>query len=345
MPEPYFRPPKINVAELTGLSRFAQQQTDWLRRSGALRVVDTQTALRSFMPDTSRFLENYFNSTSTLKLLTGSSVVTALQDAQATKRLLTPKFESLRLGSGLAEQMRHSLGISEQLAASTRMLAEFRRPVTFELPTSLSAHAYRIVIETTPMSPTAVEADRVAFAGHDALGTSEMSLVFETEPEEEAEALDETAYYALMPDRLHGEIRSALGSLHPQLVNRLDGAWERLSATGPDAASQAAHSVQELIDWTLRLAAPDPDVLAWHKANSRSSDELHDDKPTRSLRVKYVIRNRPEQSKAARYYTRSLGDVVGILQEAKHGVEGGSVPLVGNLLLTVEGFLGFLLVE
>jgi hypothetical protein len=66
VPEPYFRPPKINVSELTALSRIAEQQTDRLRRSGALQIVDTQAALRSIMPGTSRMFENYFNSSSVL---------------------------------------------------------------------------------------------------------------------------------------------------------------------------------------------------------------------------------------------------------------------------------------
>jgi hypothetical protein len=268
-----------------------------------------------------------------LKLLAGWSAITALHDAQATQRLLAPKFDLLMGGSRAAEQMRHAIGISAHLTASTRMLSEFRRPFTFELPTSLSVHAYRLVIETTPASPTEVEADRVAFAGHDALGIAEMSLALADEAEDADQEVEDDAY-GLMPDRLHVQIRVALANLHPHLVARLDGAWERLSTTGPDAASQAAHSVQELIDGTLRAAAPDADVLAWHTATGLSADELHTNGPTRSLRVKYAIRNRPDQTKAARYYLRGLSDVVSVLQEAKHGAEGGSDRFSGSCLLS-----------
>jgi histidinol-phosphatase (PHP family) len=90
----------------------------------------------------------------------------------------------------------------------------------------------------------------------------------------------------------------------------------------------------ETVDGALRGAAPDVDVLAWYNATNRS-DALHNDKPTRALRVKYLLRDRPGEANAVRLHLRALNDLVGVIQGLKHGSgdkdwrSGGSADVYG----------------
>jgi Predicted pPIWI-associating nuclease len=138
-------------------------------------------------------------------------------------------------------------------------------------------------------------------------------------------------------------LRESLRSLDHRLPRRLDGAWERVSRRGPDAASQAAHSLMETIDWTLRLAAPDAAVLVWHAAEGRSDKELHNGKPTRRLQVEFLLRRRPAEAHAARLHLRALGDLVRVLESHKHSADEADIEAVARLIPTVEGLLVFVL--
>jgi hypothetical protein len=100
----------------------------------------------------------------------------------------------------------------------------------------------------------------------------------------------------------------------------------------------------ELIDWALRLGAPDEEVLLWH-VQEGSAEELHEGKPTRSLRAKYILRDRSVDAKVARMYLRSLGDLTEIIQSQKHGLGSEDVETVAPLLPTVEGLLVFLFIS
>ena len=144
------------------------------------------------------------------------------------------------------------------------------------------------------------------------------------------------------PAPMHATLRDLLAELDPALPDKLDGAWERVSRPGPDAAAQAANSLMELVDWALRLAAPSDDVLAWVYQEGKAS-ELADGKPTRVLRLKYLIRNRPGEANIARLYQRALSDLVTAVQSVKHSVGGKEVEAVMSLVPTAEGLLFFAL--
>ncbi len=147
----------------------------------------------------------------------------------------------------------------------------------------------------------------------------------------------------LQPESFALALREKLRSLSPRLPQRLDGAWERVSRRGPDAASQAAHSLMEAIDWTLRLAAPAPAVLAWHAAEGRPTKELNEGEPTRPLRIAWLLRERPREAKAARLHLRAIDDLVGVIQSYKHSDNEADVEAVARLIPTVEGLLIFVL--
>ncbi len=138
-------------------------------------------------------------------------------------------------------------------------------------------------------------------------------------------------------------LRESLGSLDRGLPRRLEGAWERVSRRGPDAASQAAHSLMETIDWTLRLAAPERTVLAWHATEGRPGEELCNGRPTRALRVAWLLRRRPGEADAARLHLRALNDLVSAIQSYKHSADEADIEAVARLIPTVEGLLIFVL--
>jgi hypothetical protein len=138
-------------------------------------------------------------------------------------------------------------------------------------------------------------------------------------------------------------LRESLASLDPRLPRRLDGAWERVSRRGPDSASQAAHSLMETIDWTLRLAAPESTVLAWHSAEGRPDKELHNGGPTRALRVEFLLRGRPGEAGAARLHLRALSNLVSVIESHKHSADEADNEAVARLIPTVEGLLIFVL--
>jgi len=162
-------------------------------------------------------------------------------------------------------------------------------------------------------------------------------------PEHDVAVHADTDYGLLHSASMTQALRERLRFLSPRILQRLDGAWERVGRRGPDAASQAAHSLMEAIDSTLRRAAPEPAVLAWHAAEGRPAEELNDGHVTRPLRLRWLLRERPGEADAARLYLRALGDLVRIIQSYKHSEDEADIEVVTRLIPTVEGLLIFVL--
>lgn len=99
------------------------------------------------------------------------------------------------------------------------------------------------------------------------------------------------------------------------------------------------------MDWTLRLLAPDADVLAWHAAERRPAKELHGGRPTRTLRLRYAVRDQPEKNSTLDLYLRSVQGLGETIQGVKHGLGRQSHRALTRVALTIEGLLYFLLVE
>jgi len=86
----------------------------------------------------------------------------------------------------------------------------------------------------------------------------------------------------------------------------------------------------------------DQEVMAWHAENDRPANELHDGKPTRALRIRFIVRGRPDAA-AAEMYVRGMSDLLKLLQGHKHGSSDQQLAAVGRLLPAVEAQLSFLL--
>lgn len=270
-----------------------------------------------------------------------NAVFTAYNDALAANRLAEPMLQEW-VATLRPKHLDSVLELTNQLSWSARKLAIRDLAPSLVEPNRLSARAYRLTVEAAEdedVSP--ILASRIGFAAQEAVGTSELSHALQ-DAEDEVQDSVQPDPHDLVIREMHNALRQDLSRLDPRLVSRLDGAWERLERPGPDSASQAAHSVQELLDWTLRMAAPDAAVLAWHKDTDRPAHEVSDGRPTRRLRGLYIVRERPGSDRVVGLHLKSLRETSSVLQKFKH--EGGGSPAdVRYILVQLEGTLGFLL--
>lgn len=184
----------------------------------------------------------------------------------------------------------------------------------------------------------------VRMTGRGTAGVVEAGVLLTERDDLLVERFRAEASVAIGPAGEYEDLRVGLAAVHPDLPNRIDGAWERIRGGGADAAGQAANSLMEAVDWTLRLLAPDDDVLAWHASENRPDSELHMGKPTRPLRLRYAVRDRPEKLPALTLYVRTIQELVSVIQAPKHSVETRAVEALTPIAMTVEGLLYYLVI-
>ncbi|HVC14239.1 MAG TPA: hypothetical protein VND62_05200 [Acidimicrobiales bacterium] len=206
-----------------------------------------------------------------------------------------------------------------------------------------ATRAWDDVLRAPPQSQSYLP--RIEVAGRTTGWAVEAGIALtETDPQEVVRVQAE-ASAALGPGNASAELRVRLHGIHPSLSKKLDGAWERINNGGTDAASQAANSLMEAVDWTLRQLAPDGDVLAWHTESRRPGSELSEGRPTRTLRIRFAVRDRPEKREAIELYLRSAEGLVKALQGIKHGLEPRARSALVPVAMTVEGLLDFILLD
>jgi len=182
---------------------------------------------------------------------------------------------------------------------------------------------------------------RARFAGVSALGIAATVATIGGEADE--------SRLAEPWERAPGEVRERmlerLDAIDSRLVPKLKGAWDRVGSPGPDGVSQCATSVVELIDWFLRTAAPEDEVLRWHGKEGRPEEELHDGRPTRALRAKFLLRDRQPDGPLASAYVQALVTIGAELQGMKHADAGSDTAPLARLLPTVEAVFTFVLFD
>jgi hypothetical protein len=222
--------------------------------------------------------------------------------------------------------------LSETLIARTRIVWDVDRSMASMLAGWKAA-------TFLPRMPAAIDFSRLTAAG---LMTWESTragaLILDSPTVEVVEPAWEEA-----PGDVRARLRVRLQELDAALVRKLDGARERLASPGPDAAGQAATSLVELIDWALRMAAPEKEVLRWHSDNARPDSDLHGGRPTRRLKVEYVLVMGGRDPKAGEHFTKGLLGSLEWLEGAKHKLAFDDVTAVECLGMAVEGYLAFVL--
>lgn len=297
------------------------------------------------------------------RLVTGPSTAAALVSSQAISTLVSDAFKPLT--GDMARIFRpvegDIFGLSQSLTESTRVLSSIRVPSVLEQATSDSNRGWQIVLRNLVETHTPAEAERALFAGTHAVGTSVAALmllpvdmidvdVVDPEPNVADRDSDGIAMGVLeVGERTRAALLDRLSDVHPRLAERLAGAWETLGRAGLDAASQAAHSIQELIDGTLRELAKDDLVFTWYSSGAvkmKAADALHNGRPTRALRARYLVSDRPHLAHAADYFISSIGRLTTVLQSAKHDArDEHGAGAIQAVLLSVEGCLAFMLLD
>lgn len=119
------------------------------------------------------------------------------------------------------------------------------------------------------------------------------------------------------------------------------GACERIRNGGSDAASQAVHSHVELIDQLMKDSAPRDEVLVWHAEAELSEKELHQGKPTRALRPRYITRHR-EDVEPTEIQCRALIGQLDCLQGKKLGDSDVSLKALARLVPGIRACIYFI---
>jgi hypothetical protein len=280
------------------------------------------------------------------QLSTGPSLVSGTLAAQLAGARLTeltsltlPTFKALHEGA-FAQLSLTSRFVEQQSA----ILAAMRPQLEVARSISFATRAWEHVIDMSRPN-LEVSLAHVQMTGRGTASAVEAGILL-TEPDEiVVEQFRAEASVAIGPSVANEELRTRLASLHPDLPNRLEGAWERIHGGGSDAAGQAATSLMEVIDWTLRMLAPDKDVLAWHAAENRPDVELHNGDPTRPLRLCYAVRSNPDKLRALKLYLKTFQELVSVIQSPKHAIETRAVEALAPVAITVEGLLYYLVVE
>jgi hypothetical protein len=143
-----------------------------------------------------------------------------------------------------------------------------------------------------------------------------------------------------------GDVRSALdhrlSDLNPAFLVPLQGARRALSSDNPDRIRQGLVSLRELGTQVLHLLAPTNAVLAW----SSNPADIHNGRPTRRARIRYVVR-RVDIGSFEGFMSADVDSVramLDVLQRATHEVPCSITPEQADLLLVrFEGWLDFVL--
>lgn len=349
------------VREFNALNRSPAQEPAFLRQAREFNELNRRLSSRGVASGLERISRMVPSPTQTKLLELGTDVTARFAQGTPGATWLEAQAIHARIAEltrrtqppGGREPLESLVRVAERLNEQARVLAHLPLPRILAGATSDSTHGFHLLVRE---SPERAATRSVALGGTFAVGTVLSARLLRPTivepivlPPDSAEA-DPSASEAAVDANTIGEehraqLRAALEVLEPRLLERWDGAWATLAAGSPNAASQAAHSIQELIDWTLRLAAPDDRVLEWHRSEGRPDAEVIDGRPTRGLRVRFLLGARADDA-AGKLFLGGLTKTVSALQQAKHGLEGPAGPIViRSVLLNTESFLGFVLLS
>ena len=250
----------------------------------------------------------------------------------ALQASLSAQIESIRSAANLVE-------------THNALLAGLRPSIEVARPAVLATRAWQDVVRVTPPTDDALYLPRLDVAGRTTGWAVHAGVVLTEQDDEELERIEAEVVASLGSRTASSQLRVGLAEIDERLAEKLDGAWERIIRGGADSTSQAANSLMELIDWTLRELAPNDAVLAWHSTEGRPAKELHEGKPTRPLRVRYAVRQYPEKNSSLNLYLKAVAELTDTIQGAKHGLDRNSRKALVPVAMVIEGLLHFLVIE
>jgi hypothetical protein len=327
---------------MSAIQQLEDRQTYLQQLMNSVRVVDYYGALREGSGIKSTL--EYYNELAKSPLL---------QSADSLARLQS----SLEVGTYIETMMRQSAQWQGQpravdLAGLAATQVELTGWAVNAFPhrsllvdTSAAAEQWHSLVLTQPdrsdlAVPVRSGRTTVALTGANLM----VSLHEEEDAAEEAAVLVQSTVLAPWEAgrvELATELYTVLSGFDATVPDLLRGAWEDVTRQGPAAAEKAAHLAVEVVDRTLRAAAPDEQVLQWHKANGRSAKELHRERPTRALRVRYIAREFKDRALVAAHedaLAKLVSEVLESGQGVKHSSHGGVV-IARSMLMAAETLL------
>jgi hypothetical protein len=278
--------------------------------------------------------------------LLGDSMITASLAARSANAALLHAF-STTTALDLSRTTQAMVASLTELGALVEnqnlALARLHPGIEVARSVSLATRAWRDVVQTSRGERGSPYFGRAAVIGRGAGWAITSGIALTDSTDEITDAVHIETAAVLGAATTSATLREHLRALDPRLCDRLDGAWDSITRGGPDAASQAAHSLMELVDWTLRQVSPDDQVLAWHKAGGRPQSELHEGRPKRTLRVRFAVRDKPDKEPSLFLFVRATSGLVDALQGPKHGQQAHRKEALAPVALTVEALLLFLL--
>jgi|GEM_PF-1882946 len=230
--------------------------------------------------------------------------------------------------------------IADSIAASAQRLL----PILTDLPDVGAgirnvAFEWRTLLEGEGTSiPAPISPDRIFVGGRGVLG---VNLAAAARAGIAVDVDDDLLSEESAPRELRSLLVSKLRQLDEMLPDKLEGAWERVSRPGPDAASQAASSLVEVLDWSLRRATEGVDLLNWLRTSQLASTNLDQHgRPTRALRVRYLCRDDPSGD-IVEAFVRIISETYSTIQSVKHKGHAVDPVVVQRLIPTVEAVLTF----
>jgi hypothetical protein len=101
-------------------------------------------------------------------------------------------------------------------------------------------------------------------------------------------------------------LQTFLEGIDPTLEQKRRGAWDTFASGSPDACTQSAHSMREMLRQLLDALAPDIEVIKapWYKKPNQGSPV------TRQMRIKYILSGSSVVSQSTISLTTNLADAV-----------------------------------
>ncbi|WP_239331927.1 hypothetical protein [Frankia sp. CiP3] len=211
--------------------------------------------------------------------------------------------------------------VANAVAAASQLTLKVSPPPIFTAYSNMAAQGWQQALDAALITPPP-RPERLVLLGESALGVIETGNELGLTEDEEA-APPKPERWRDGQIQMMDELSAWLTTVYPPAVTKLKGAWHTLTSNGPDAASQAANSGVEALDWTLRMIAPDKEVLAWRQEVGLYADEVdgQNGKPHRRLRVRYIIRDYGLDSNSVTIVTTMVTATLKQLQGVKHGPE------------------------
>lgn len=362
------------IAGASSVIRDIQRQTDWLRKAGVFSNIESVMKTAGVL---ARNAQGVVPSSVAKMLATGMSDFDQITPSafKGIELGITANAAKFALGSSGLSTLRASLLAAERvteiskafapignvkqiadLIQSSGFASDLARKISDFDPTQkivgpISSPPTRAWGQVLQQRPTERSLIGATFGGHHVASLIGGEALLDASELVTKEFVAEIEEFAIEPWRsspfeYRTRMLDHLAVIAPDVPELLDGAWDDIRRNGPAAVTKIADCGVEAIDRTLRALAKEEDVLAWHAEGRRPAKELNDGKVTRTLRVRYILR---EQARSEVKLTERAVEAVvefaaalsGPLQDAKHTLDA-SIARVRSLFAAAEAALGLL---